>query len=141
METRRRALALDIGTRRIGLARSDALGLTAQTLGMLEVRRNPDKTLEELAERIREEQAEILVVGLPRNMDGSLGPKALEVRQFVEDLLKLVDLPVEYVDERLTTVSAQRVLLEADVSRKKRRQVVDGMAAAIILQTWLDTGR
>lgn len=141
METRRRALALDIGTRRIGLARSDALGLTAQTLGMLEVRRNPARTLEELAERIREEQAEILVVGLPRNMDGSLGPKALEVRQFTEDLLKLVDLPVEYVDERLTTVSAQRVLLEADVSRKKRRQVVDGMAAAIILQTWLDTGR
>jgi len=136
-----RALALDIGTRRIGLARSDALGLTAQTLGMLEVRRNPDRTLEELADRIREEQAEILVVGLPRNMDGSLGPKALEVRQFVEDLLKRVDLPVEYVDERLTTVSAQRVLLEADVSRKKRRQVVDGMAAAIILQTWLDTGR
>ena len=91
-----------------------------------------------LAHLITEYDVSELVVGLPKNMDGSIGFKAEEVQQFTEALLDKIAIDVVYVDERLTTVSAERALLEADVSRKKRRKVIDKMAAVIILQSYLE---
>ncbi len=136
-----KAIALDIGERRIGVAKTDALNITAQGLTTVTVRFNREKTVREVAELLEKEGADVLVVGLPRNMNGTEGPAAEGIRTFVEELMEHIDLPVEYVDERLTTVSAQRVLLEGDVSRKKRKGVVDMMAATIILQTWMDGKR
>lgn len=132
-----RTLGLDVGTKTIGVAVSDGLGLTAQTVTT--IRRTSLKAdLAALGELVREHEAERFVVGLPLNMDGSEGPRAEATRKFVETLTQALGLPVELWDERLSTVAAQRTLLEADLSRAKRRQVIDQMAAQFILQGWLD---
>ena len=133
-----RIFGLDVGTRTVGVAVSDALGMTAQPLTTLRrtgLRANLAE-LRRLAETHKVRQA---VVGLPLNMDGTEGPSAAAARAFGEALAQALDIPVEYQDERLSTVAAQRALLEADVSRARRREVVDQVAAALILQTWLDT--
>ena len=101
-------------------------------------RSREEKELAYLKEVCREMEITQLVSGLPKNMDGSLGPKAREVEAYATRMAELLELPLEFIDERLTTVAAQRVLLEADLSRRKRREVVDKVAAACILQTWLD---
>jgi putative Holliday junction resolvase len=133
-----RTLGLDVGTKTIGVAASDALGLTAQAITT--VRRTSLKAdLAALAELVREYEAERFVVGLPLNMDGTEGPRAEATRKFVEVLTQAFGLPVEFWDERLSTVAATRTLLEADMSRAKRRQVIDQMAAQFILQGWLDS--
>ena len=135
-----RTLGLDVGTKTIGVAASDALGLTAQTVTT--VRRTQLKAdLAALAALVREYEAERFVVGLPLNMDGSEGPRAEATRRFVTALTEALGLPVELWDERLSTVAAQRTLLEADLSRAKRREVIDQMAAQFILQGWLDARR
>jgi putative Holliday junction resolvase len=132
-----RTLGLDVGTKTIGVAASDALGLTAQAVTT--VRRTSLKAdLAALAELVREYEVERFVVGLPLNMDGTEGPRAEATRRFVEALTQALGLPVEFWDERLSTVAATRTLLEADLSRAKRRQVIDQMAAQFILQGWLD---
>jgi putative Holliday junction resolvase len=132
-----RTLGLDYGTKTIGVAASDALGLTAQTVTT--IRRTSLKAdLAALKELVNEYEAERFVVGLPLNMDGSEGPRAEATRKFVDALTQALGLPVELWDERLSTVAAQRTLLEADVSRAKRREVIDQMAAQFILQGWLD---
>ena len=132
-----RIMALDVGSKRIGVALSDPLKITAQGLETFN-----RKTLEEdvagLWKLIDEHEVSKLVVGLPKNMDDSEGFKVEEVRQFIADLTAERQIETVWVDERLTTVSAERALLEADVSRAKRKKVIDKMAAVIILQSYLD---
>jgi putative holliday junction resolvase len=135
-----RTLGLDLGTKTIGVAASDALGLTAQSLTT--VRRTRLKAdLAALAELVREYEAERFVLGLPLNMDGTEGPRAEATRRFAATLEQALGLPVELWDERLSTVAAQRTLLEADLSRARRREVIDQLAAQFILQGWLDAQR
>lgn len=136
----KRILALDVGTRRIGLAVSDELGWTAHGLPTLE-RVGPKKDLTKLRGIVAEYHVGKLVFGLPRNMNGSLGPKAEEVLRFMEELKNRLNLDIIPWDERLTTRAAENALLEADMSRAKRRQKVDRVAAVLILQGYLDSRR
>jgi putative Holliday junction resolvase len=135
-----RTLGLDVGTKTIGVAVSDALGLTAQSVTT--IRRTSLKTdLAALGEIAREHDASRVVIGLPLNMDGSEGPRAEASRKFAEAVTSTLGLSVEFWDERLSTVAAQRTLLEADLSRAKRKQVIDQAAAQFILQGWMDAHR
>ena len=132
-----RILGVDFGTRRHGLAISDELGMTAQPAGLVEYR-DGDLGLAEVVRVAAEMEAERIVVGLPFHMDGHPGDHHDEVLEFVEALEAATGLPVETVDERLTTVQAERALQSAGLSRKKRKSRVDQMAAQLILQGWLD---
>ncbi len=132
-----RILALDVGEKRIGLAVSDPLGLTAQGLGIL-TRQDWDRDLARLVEVGRRFQVREIVVGLPRHMDGRLGDQAPAILELAQTLGEALGVGVVTWDERLTTIEAERVLLKADVSRRRRRQVVDQLAAVIILQAYLD---
>ena len=133
-----RVLALDPGTKRIGVAISDELKLIAQPLEFV-----PAEPFAEFLARLRqlvqEKEVDLIVVGMPRNMDGTYGPAATRVREFVSELKKAIPLRIKKWDERLTTVQANRLLLEANVRRDKRKQKVDKMAAAILLQSYLDS--
>jgi putative Holliday junction resolvase len=132
-----RVMGLDVGTKTVGVAISDALGYTAQ--GITVVRRTHLRAdLEALAKLVESHDVTLAVIGLPLNMDGSEGPRAQASREFAEKFTAATGVPVEMWDERLSTVAAQRVLLEGDVSRAKRKQVVDQVAASIILQGWMD---
>lgn len=133
-----KVMGLDIGEKRIGIAVSDELGYTAQGLKVLH-RRGVDDDLRELTELIAATNVSEVVVGLPRNMDGSLGEGAQKVLSLVSQLKESLSVPVILWDERWTTSEATRVLLEADLSRKKRRKVVDKVAATLILQGYLDS--
>lgn len=132
-----RLLGLDLGSKRIGVALSDELGLTAQPLLVLE-RRSRAKDIQALGELIEAHQVEEVVLGLPRRMSGELGPEAEKVQVFGRLLAEATGRPVAYWDERLSTVSAERVLLQGDVSRAKRKRVIDKVAASLILQGYLD---
>ena len=132
-----RALALDVGSKTIGLAGSDELGMTAQPVTTVR-RTNLKADLHAVRQIIDERGITHLIVGLPLNMDGSEGPSAAEARK-IGEALATDTVAVIYWDERLTTVAAQRALLESNVSRKKRKEVVDQVAAALILQGWLDS--
>lgn len=135
-----RTLGLDVGTKTIGVALSDELGLTAQ--GRETLRRTALKAdLAQLTSVAKNEHVGRIVVGLPLNMDGSEGPRAEATRKFAAAVEEALGLPVELWDERLTTAEAERVLLAADVSRKKRKAVIDRLAAQLILQSWLDAHR
>ncbi|MCK4259761.1 MAG: Holliday junction resolvase RuvX [Halanaerobiales bacterium] len=131
-----RIMALDYGDKRIGVALSDALKMTAQGKEVIH-HTNLQADLKRLGEIIEEDVVERIVVGLPRNMNGTYGPRSEKTLQFVEKLKEEFSLPVETWDERLSTIAAERTLLEADVSRKKRKKVIDMMAATIILQGYL----
>lgn len=134
-----RILGLDVGERRIGLAVSDELGLTAHGLPTLK-RTALKADLARLEELVAEYAAEKVVVGLPRNMDGSLGQQGSRVLDFIERLQRRIPkIPVIPWDERLTTKAAERVLLEADMSRSKRKKKVDQIAAVLILQGYLNS--
>lgn len=133
-----RVMGLDLGTKTIGVALSDALLWTAQ--GLKTIQRSP-KEFEELREIVREYEVEEIVVGYPKNMNGTLGPRCALTDEFAGTLRLKLGLPVELWDERLSTVAAQRSLLEADVSRSKRKRVIDKMAAVFILQGYLDHRR
>ena len=132
-----RILALDVGSKRIGLAVSDPLGITAQGLEVL-IRKNPQADLERLVEVARQWGVQQIVVGLPRHMDGRLGSAAPQILELVEVLHQTLGVEVVTWEERLTTVEAEKVLIQADVSRRRRRQVVDQLAAVLILQNYLD---
>jgi putative Holliday junction resolvase len=135
-----RAMGLDVGTRTVGVAISDELGITAQ--GITTVRRTGlKKDLQALRELVSGYGVDTLVIGLPLNMDGSEGPRAAASREFGQAASEALGIQPEYWDERLTTVAAERVLLEADVSRQKRKQVIDQLAASLILQGWLEARR
>lgn len=132
-----RIMGLDVGEKTIGVAVCDLLGLTAQGVEVI-ARKSLKQDIGRLKELITEYTVGKLVVGLPRSLNNTLGPQAEKVTDFVASVHKHVVIPVEYVDERFTTTIAQRSLLEADVSRAKRKQVVDKLAAQIILQSYLD---
>lgn len=135
-EAHGRVLALDVGERRIGVAVSDPTGTAAQPLRT--VPRAPGgQELAVLAELIQRLDVKEVVVGLPTRTDGREGPEARRVREFVRRLRKLAGVPVLFVDERFTTREAERVLLAADLSRRRRRKVLDHVAAAIILEAYL----
>ena len=130
-------MGLDYGERRIGVALSDPLGITAQPLRTLE-RVTLAADLEGLATLARHHAVERFVVGLPLALDGSRGVRVRKTEEFADRLKRATGLPVEAWDERLTSVQAERALLEADLSRKRRREVIDTTAAVLILQGWLD---
>lgn len=136
-----RALGVDPGSKRIGLAVSDLSGTIASPLTVLQRSRSRQHDLHELARIAREEEVEVVVFGLPLNMDGSRGPAARAAAAEARRLATLVDVPVELHDERLTTVTAERDLMAAGLDAVERRQVVDKVAAAIMLQSWLDARR
>lgn len=130
-------MSLDVGSRTIGIACSDALLMTAQ--GIETIRRTSlEKDFNRLQELIAEYEVHELVVGMPKNMNGTKGERAEKTEEFVEKMREVIDLPVTYWDERLSTVMAERQLIAADVSRKKRKSVIDKMAAVVILQGYLD---
>jgi putative holliday junction resolvase len=133
-----RILCLDMGEKRIGLAVSDPLGITAQGLEVW-VRRDRQVDLEHLIQVAREYQVQRIVVGLPRHMDGRLGAAAPGIMEFANALGSTLEVEVIPWDERLTTAAAERVLIQADVSRRRRRQVIDQVAAVLILQSYLDS--
>ena len=134
-----RIMALDVGAKRIGLAISDELKLIAQPLEFVPA--EPfDAFIKRLEEILAGKPCELILVGLPRNMDGTYGPAAEKVREFVTRLTGAVPVPVRTWDERLTSAQANRVLLQGNVRRADRKQKVDAMAAAILLQSFLDAG-
>lgn len=133
-----RVLGLDHGTVRIGVALSDELGIIAQPLEFVPA--EPfDAALDRIRQLVQERQVELIVVGMPRNMNGTYGPAAQKARDFMDAVAKLGLAPVRAVDERLTTAQADRLMVAAGVRREKRRQKVDQMAAAILLQSFLDS--
>lgn len=132
-----RYIGLDVGTRTIGVAVSDPLGLTAQ--GITTIRRKSlDHDFIELEAIFKEYVVKEVIVGLPKNMNGSIGPQAELSMEFGRQLEERFNLKVIYWDERLTTMAANRIMLEADFSRKKRKSLVDKIAATYILQGYLD---
>ncbi|GAE32214.1 Holliday junction resolvase RuvX [Alkalihalobacillus hemicellulosilyticus] len=134
-----RALGLDVGTKTVGIALSDELGWTAQ--GLETIRRNednPSEDMEKIANLVKEHSVSHIVIGLPKNMNGSIGPSGERSKEFAEQLQGFVTCDITFWDERLTTVAAEKMLISADVSRKKRKKVIDKMAAVMILQGYLD---
>lgn len=130
-------LGLDLGTKTIGVALSDQLRTVASP--QLTIRRTKfGKDAQTLIEFIAAREAVAIVLGLPRNMDGSEGPRAQSTRAFARNLAALTPLPIAFWDERLSTVAAERALIEADTSRAKRAQRIDNIAASYILQGFLD---
>jgi putative holliday junction resolvase len=130
-------MGLDVGTKTVGVAVADELGFTAQPITVVR-RSNLKADLAELIRLAADRAVDRFVLGLPLNMDGTEGPRAQATRKFGDALAKASNLLIIYQDERLTTVAAERSLLEADVSRQKRREVIDQVAASLILQGWLD---
>ena len=133
-----RYLALDIGTRRIGVAVSDELGLTAQPVLTLEVRRNRREDLRSIARLARKYGVTGVVVGNPLHMSGAQSPRAAKVQAFAAELGELTGLPIHLWDERLTTEEAHRILYEAGHAREQHAPIVDQVAATLILQSFLD---
>jgi len=135
-----RVLGLDVGTKTVGVALSDEFGWTAQGLTTLKINEERNKFgFEEIGQLIKEYQVEKVVIGLPKNMNGTIGPRAEASMQYATEIEKQFAVQTILWDERLTTMAAERVLLEADVSRKKRKKVIDKMAAVMILQGYLDS--
>jgi putative holliday junction resolvase len=133
-----RTLALDHGTKRIGVAVSDELGMIALPLEFI-LAEPFAAFMMRLKEIIHEKQVEQLLIGMPRNMDGTYGPAAEKVREFVAALKEAITLPIKLWDERLTSSQANRFLIQANVRRDKRKEKVDQTAAAILLQSYLDS--
>ena len=134
----KRKIGLDVGDVRIGVAVSDLLGICANPRETYVRSGDAAKYAEYFTEYAGREDADAFVLGLPKNMDGTEGPRAALTREFGALLGEKSGLPVFYTDERLTTVSAERLLIEADVRRDKRKKVIDKVAATIILQSYLD---
>ena len=133
-----RVLAIDHGTKRMGIALSDELRTIAQPLEYIAA--EPlNKFFDRLAQIVGDKQVSLIVVGVPRNMDGTYGPAAAKVQEFITALKEAVAVPIKSWDERLTSVQANRYLIEADVRRSKRKEKVDKTAAAILLQSYLDS--
>ena len=132
-----RILAIDHGAKRIGIALSDELKMIAQPLEFI-----PAEPLVSFVKRlmqvVQEKEVELIIVGMPRNMNGSYGPAAVKVEEFIEVLKSAVSVPIKIWDERLTSAQANRILLAGNVHREKRKQKIDKMAAAILLQSYLD---
>ncbi|MGD6853729.1 Holliday junction resolvase RuvX [Bacillus infantis] len=135
-----RSMGLDVGSKTVGVALSDELGWTAQGLETIRINEEEKEFgFDQLGKIIKEYDVSTIVVGLPKNMNGTIGFRGEASQFFAGELERLFGLPVVLWDERLTTMAAERVLLEADVSRKKRKKVIDKMAASMILQGYLDS--
>lgn len=133
-----RIIGLDVGDRTIGIAISDPLGLTAQ--GITTIRRKSlEKDISAILDICKEYSVESFVIGLPKNMNGTVGPQGEKVLEFCEELKKNISIPITMWDERLTTVAAEKAMLQADMSRSKRKKIVDKIAATYILQGYLDS--
>lgn len=133
-----RILGLDIGDKTIGVAISDPLGLTAQGITTIK-RKGIERDIEEIRTICSEYGVEKIVAGLPKNMNGTLGPQSEKVMEFCEVLKSNLSIEIIMWDERLTTVAAHKVMLEADLSRAKRKKIVDKVASTYILQGYLDS--
>ncbi len=133
-----RILAIDHGSKRMGIAVSDDLKMIASPVGYLPAEPFA-QFLASLKDLLREKEVELILVGMPRNMDGSYGPAALKVQEFVAVLKGAVTIPIQLWDERLTSAQANRFLIQGNVRRDKRKEKVDAMAAAILLQSYLDS--
>jgi putative holliday junction resolvase len=133
-----RVVALDLGTKRIGVAVSDLSGTIASPRTVIQRSGSKTRDHQVIKALVEEEEAVLLVVGLPLNMNGSYGPAAKGAVAEAAELASVVGVPVETFDERLTTVSADRALMEANISATNRRKLVDKVAAAVMLQAWLD---
>ena len=136
--TRMRILALDHGTKRIGVAVSDELQMIASPLEFIPTEPR-EASFARLRQIMQDKSVDLLVVGMPRNMDGTYGPAAEKVREFITALQAVVAVPIKLWDERLTTAQANRFLIAANVRRDKRKEKVDQTAAAILLQSYLDS--
>lgn len=130
-------MGLDVGDRTIGVSVSDMMGLTAQGVTTIK-RESKKKDIEELKKIIKEKNVNCIVSGLPKNMNGTIGPQSEKVMKFCDLLKEETGIEIEYWDERLTTVSAEKMLIQGDVSRKNRKKVIDKLAAVLILQNYLD---
>lgn len=135
-----RILGLDYGERRIGVAISDPTGTTGQPLTVID-KRDSGSDIKKISDLVDEYGVDEVVVGLPVSLAGEIGPQAQIVLEFVEELKAELEVPVKTWDERLTTTAAGRALIESDVKRRRRKEVVDKVAAAIILQSYLDSKR
>lgn len=134
-----RIMGLDVGSRTVGIAISDALGWTAQGIETIKINEDAQEFgIERIDELVKQYQVSEFVVGFPKNMNNSIGPRAEASEQFAKLLTDKYNFPVTLWDERLTTMAAERMLIDADVSRKKRKLVIDKMAAVMILQGYLD---
>lgn len=134
-----RIMGLDVGSKTVGVAISDPLGWTAQGVETIQIDENRKQFgYDRVKELVLEYEVEKVVVGLPKNMNNTIGPRAESSKIYAEVLESRIGLPVVLWDERLTTSAAERTLIEADVSRKKRKEVIDKLAAVIILQSYLD---
>lgn len=131
-----RIMALDVGDKKIGVALSDPLKITSQGLETY-IRKDNDEDYKYFAELIKNNSVEILVAGLPKNMNGTEGPQAEKVKEFINKLKQYTDVRVDFADERLTTMEAEKMLISGDVSRKNRKKVIDKVAANLILQNYL----
>ena len=135
-----RIMGLDIGDKTIGVAVSDLMGLTAQ--GVTTIKRvGKKKDIEAIKQIIAEKQVNKIVSGLPKNMNGTIGTQGEKVQKFCELLKEETNLPIEFWDERLSTVAAERSLIEGNVRRENRKKVIDMLAEVIILQGYLDSKR
>lgn len=134
-----RIMGLDIGDRKIGVAMSDPLGLTAQGVKTIIRQEGKRNDIEEIKKLINEYKVDKIVIGLPKNMNNTLGPSSEKVMQYGKFIEQKFKKEVIYFDERLTTMAAERMLIEADMSRKKRKTVIDKIAATFILQSYLDS--
>ncbi len=131
------ALGLDVGSKRIGVAGCDGLGLMATGITTI-WRSSFQADIAQLTEIIQARQVEILIVGLPYTMDGNLGSQAKQVQKFARRVSAAVGLPIEYVDERLTSYAAEQMMIAANISVSQNKATIDRIAAAVILQQWLD---
>lgn len=136
-----RYLGLDLGSRTLGMSLSDPIGIFASSYKIVRHNEEYERLLDDVEEVIKEKKIEAIVLGLPKNMNNTIGPKGELSFQFKDMLEKKFNLPVYLEDERLTTKQAENILIHNDTSRKKRKKVIDSMAATIILQSYLDKNK
>ena len=133
-------MGLDVGDKRIGVAMSDPMGWTAQGITTIYRQENKKNDINEIKKIIDEYKVDKIVIGLPKNMNNTLGPQGEKVIEYSKKI-ESFNIPIIFIDERLSTVAAERTLIMADVSRSKRKTVVDKLAAQVILQTYLDSAK
>lgn len=135
-----RIMGLDVGDKRIGVAMSDPMGWTAQGITTIYRQENKNSDIDDIKKIIDEYKVDKIVIGLPKNMNNTLGPQGEKVIEYSKKI-ESFNIPIAFIDERLSTVTAERTLIMADVSRSKRKTVVDKLAAQVILQTYLDSAK
>ena len=136
-----RYLGLDLGSRTLGMAVSDSLGMFASSYKIVRHNEEYERLINDVLETVQEKKIEAIVLGLPKNMNNTIGPKGELSFQFKKMLEEKLSIPVYLEDERLTTRQAENILIKNDTSRKKRKKVIDSMAATIILQSYLDKNK